>query len=562
MCCSSGSLPAIADTYSVSLSVTDATGLTATPVILPLVVQPTVSIESVTANQAIEAPDINNDGIVDLVAGRPTVFRVKGKVLGSNPSKPSTIMVQLGGLPSDTVSTDTFQTGVDFLINPGEVAQRISLIATASIVGISGPPTQKTFTADVRQVREVRLAYFQLNYLAPTPDYTVTWQHSQDFIQSAFPVDPNAFPIPTVNTPFDRSTCTSYFLGDLTDVICLWREGKKLNPAPERIVGIAPQTWFDTYASGATGVTYKLIPVSVVAEGNYYTAAHELGHTYGFGEGYTCIPFTHICTFDGALAPGYWVEKYPNGDFSPTDIVSLIPTLDYMGITPLPGVYAAGVSGVTTPFRWTTPDNFRRLFLNFISPPADPEVLLVTGIIHSDGTVTLGPVDRADTGTLTAAAPGDAALQLIDGKGNILFSLSFPFDVTVFDGPAVNAAPFGFSIPYVPGSLQLQIVRAGNTLARSMVATNLLVEAVVSIPDAGFDQNASQRRNALLNKISAFDAQLSAGATKGAENNLQNDIRKSLQDWLIDGYAVSSPLQYTKSQILALVDELIQQLGS
>ena len=41
-----------------------------------------------------------------------------------------------------------------------------------------------------------------------------------------------------------------------------------------------------------------------------------------------------------------------------------------------------------------------------------------------------------------------------------------------------------------------------------------------------------------------------------------NDFKKSLEEWLVDGHAISSPLQDTKTQILALVDDLVARLGA
>jgi hypothetical protein len=47
----------------------------------------------------------------------------------------------------------------------------------------------------------------------------------------------------------------------------------------------------------------------------------------------------------------------------------------------------------------------------------------------------------------------------------------------------------------------------------------------------------------------------------GARNNLSHDIRTSLSDWLVDGVSPSSPRQYTKTSILALVDEVALRLA-
>jgi hypothetical protein len=98
-------------------------------------------------------------------------------------------------------------------------------------------------------------------------------------------------------------------------------------------------------------------------------------------------------------------------------------------------------------------------------------------------------------------------------------------------------------------------------LARMLVTTKLLHDAVASVPDAGFLANPSDRRNALQNKIDALDTQLAAADLTGARNNLANDIRKHLVDWLLPDYPTQTQRQYTRAGILGLVDELLDRLG-
>jgi len=212
--------------------------------------------------------------------------------------------------------------------------------------------------------------------------------------------------------------------------------------------------------------------------------------------------------------------------------------------------------------RWTTSGRFADLFRKFRSQPNDPEVLLVTGVISQSGTASLGLIYRALDGTVSQPPIGDATVQVLDAKGNILAEVPFLVDFRMLTDPpiTVNAAPFAYAVPYPTNAVQLQVVRSGKVLTRVFVTTKLLHDAVASIPDAGFVRNPVQLRNALQNKINALDIQLASGDLVGARNKLKNDIRKQLVNWLVDGYPTQSPRQYTKIGILGLVDELLQRL--
>lgn len=48
---------------------------------------------------------------------------------------------------------------------------------------------------------------------------------------------------------------------------------------------------------------------------------------------------------------------------------------------------------------------------------------------------------------------------------------------------------------------------------------------------------------------------------QGAKNKLQSDIKDKLEKWLII-YEKENSLQYSKEEILALVDDLEEDLGS
>jgi hypothetical protein len=334
---------------------------------------------------------------------------------------------------------------------------------------------------------------------------------------------------------------------------------KKLLGA-DRAIAIVPHDWFTYHGLGAGtfGITFSAIPVSFVTDNFPLITAHEVGHTYNLH---------HVQSLAAAQTHGYWVQ-----------VPKEVPTsLDYMLPGSLPGVTNSLVPDPVFPSddlrsspkgteRWSSQGDFATLFQKFsVPPPLDPETLLLTGLIDASGNVTLGPFYRAANGTVDQPPAGTFGIQLVDFSGNIISEVPFRADLTVYDvdpSVVVDSAPFALAVSFPNNAARVQVTHAGVVVARVNVTTKLLSDAINSIPDAGFIQNPSERRGALLSKIDELDSQISAGALNGALNNLQNDIRNQLVQWLVDGYAVQSPLQYTKPQILALVDELLKRLGA
>lgn len=536
-----------------------------------------IAITDVKANQGVDAMDINGDNVVDLVAERPMVVRVKVDIAGApslSPTQNVDVQLSFQGntlIQSPTVSTLRTNPIVDFFVTPSRVAGQTSIVATidpANKLGLAGSLSGMAPLVDIKPVRDVRLTYFKVDYLGEVPNFISTVEHSQDFLRAVYPVAPNHFSAERIDAPYEpipgnnlpMANCGPLLLlpcGAQGDAMNLWLDGK-LSTHAERFIGIVPSEWFSYHKISAQGVVFKMVSeVAFVTDGSPLVTAHELGHTYGFGEGYETKDGKQCCTKYGNPASGYWVQRS----------VEVNKAIDYMGAFRGDGPYPPDPSHPSTdPTRqlpWTTPDHFADLFRQFRTEPNDPEVLLVTGTIAQDGTTTFGPMYRVPDGTVSQPLAGDAAVQVLDATGNIVAEVPFTVDFRMLSEPPItlDAAPFAFSVPYPADAAQVQVVRSGQVLARESVTKKLLRDAVASIPDAGFVKNPSQRRKALENKIDALDHQLATGDRSGAVDKLRNDIRPHLADWLVDGYPTVSPRQYTKTEILGLVDEMIQRLG-
>ena len=134
-------------------------------------------------------------------------------------------------------------------------------------------------------------------------------------------------------------------------------------------------------------------------------------------------------------------------------------------------------------------------------------------------------------------------------------------DPITFESGSLDSALMSIAVAYPQNAITASLIHDGNVIAHVNIPSKLLSDTIASIPDSAFDENPSERRNTLLKKTSSFDSQLASGDRNGAVSKLQNDIRKHLDQWLVDGYTVSSSLQYTKVQVLELADELIQRLS-
>jgi len=388
-----------------------------------------------------------------------------------------------------------------------------------------------------------KIQYLFREWAFGVQSFNDTVTKSMDFVHGVFPVPEGTVSLSySIGSPFDPFNEDLNATTFAKQYDMLWEEARKQVPIPERVIAVVPQSWFNAYMPGSDGVTMRNGKVAFVVDNSDNVVAHELGHTYGFPDSYQKDANDRGIFGTGAVAnidgTGFWVQKRAAMDPH---------TIEIMG------------ADYTT---WISDSHFASLFQNFRQNSTDPEVLLISGIIHPNRSVEIWRMNKSDSGEVTDNQPGDGIVRIVTRTGTIISSVSFDSQAQPTDVPSFRGdIPFVASLPFPAGTFRVQVLIAGTVMAETNVSTKLLRDAVNSIPDSGFDQNPSQRRNALLEKVTALDEQLSADAIQGARNKLQNDILKALQDWLRDSYAVRSPLQYTKPQILSLVNELIHRVG-
>lgn len=523
---------------------------------------PDLSITSIEPVQVVFNADVNNDGQMDLVNGKPTSFRVAVNV--QNPQLLDAAKVIGTRL---TFQAQTFfrafakqnldsQGNVDLVFEPlipsaggrDQVVQVDTDVFSAVQEAREDNNSRSTLLA-VKDTRPLYVAYMRVDCFGQLMSYEDTVKKGEEFLLALYPVAPNKF----TNQRLDSSiVCAGDSTSDTnsqwlnTDANRLWLHGKLLtNGRADRIVGIADPNWAKSRMPGANGITWCGSNRAFVLDSRWDTVSHEIGHTFQLS--HPADPPNKWCQLSPGVGStnGRWVDKHNQ----------------VLGVGSL--MAPATLPSFSQPNRWMTRDDYERVFATFRVNPNDPEVLLVSGTLFKDGQIALSSFYRLPGGILDDASPGKFSVRVIGQSGQILYDRPFDIKFLLMLDPPVDtdAEPFGFAVPYPQEATTVEVQQNGHVLAQVRIATKLLSDAVASIPDGGFMRNPSQLRNALQNKINAFDLQLFTGDLIGAQGKLKNDIRKHLVDWLVDGYTTNTPLEYTKPAILGLADELLQRLG-
>jgi hypothetical protein len=499
-----------------------------------------IKIVDVKPIQVVEQPDFNNDGNDDLVLGKPTVVRVKTEIPNPPkllPSEPINTRLSFGDVMMNDTRTlqqvEDNQFMVDFYLTPQAPGKDIIVKAVIDAFDIVGIEKKVT----VKPTQSLHIAYVPIScYDPPLASYNITVARAGLFLAAQFPI----------------ASLTSHRL-DVT-LPCsavnrnrLWQLGKKMSPMADRVVGITDDTWMDKDPNGGPGTNgfaWCGSNTAFVRDGHWDTVAHEIGHTYELNH-----PWSSKCNIRPSgidLADGFWVETQ-----QPIPVGKSL--MDYPSNRPV----------FPQPNRWIARDDYERIFANFTTDMNDPEVLLVSGTIHKDGRLDWSSFYSLASGIIDDAWPGMYAIQVLDSLGKTLYKRSFDLKFVVLSETEkeIDYEDFGFAVPYSKEAIAVQVQYNGRVLARVLVTTKLLRDAVNLIPDAGFIRNPSQLRAALQDMNSALEHQLTFGDLGGARANLRNNIRVQLNQWLLNNYQTQSALQYTKAEILSLVDEQLQRLG-
>jgi len=353
----------------------------------------------------------------------------------------------------------------------------------------------------------------------------------------------------------------------------LWRDLRELNTfvrmGNDRVVGIVPGSDNDPDPNGYFDHYYRHCPlltklrgvgprgglVALVTEGVWTGVAHELGHTYYLGHDVISEP-----------TPGYW---FGLGDvdgagcfmYASSEFDSLDQFIDKAHFGELFCKFALNPSGACltsrlSPVRATTamidgPGN---------AGAGQSQMILAMAELTASGSGELLPWYFMPTGQPTESVSGGYRIRVLDGSGTVLSETARDVSFTLLLHPhgemLLSRTLLSVVIPYPASAVRVEILRDDAVIASASPAAKLLSDAIQAIPDVGFDRNPAQRRHALLNKARAFTAMVESGDVTDARQKLQNDIRKSIESWVVDDFVTTRASQLSKREVLDLSDQI------
>lgn len=534
--------------------------------------------------QVVWDPDINGDSRIDLVAEKSTMIQIEvGMENHGALDKQQSVEVRL--IVPDPVFPIMFYSAyksieqleqsskIDFyLSSPIPIGGHtiIAQVDPKNEIEEADETNNKTFTEiTVKDVRSLHIGYTRIYSDIPGTYETLSDQEFQDmiarsgeFIRATYPISANKL-VNEINPKYkdyegDPTRCLGEIcMGVIEDIASL--AVLKFRSGVDFEIGVVPNDYFTYHGMCSIcggcvkGATFKGIvgihhPAALVEEGYWTAAAHEVGHFFGLPIGdeeeYKFDKILCKTTYSGNSANGFWVERE----------TSIEGSICFMGTGPK---YSFE--------RWVDNECYETLFRKLREHKNDPEVFILNGIIFKDGTIELKRSLYLSNVELEQPTPGDYSIQLVDQTGSVIQEISFepsfemyvePFGITILD-----FAPFVLAVPYPKNTFGIRIQYEGTILVDINPNIKLLHDAVDSIPDHGFANNAEERRNVLHNKIEAVEEMIEQGNLKGAVNKLEFDIKDKLEKWLIDDCEVEDPRQLTKKEVIELINAIIERLN-
>ena len=466
---------------------------------------PNLSLAGVTPTvaQVVIDPNANGDDRIDLVKGKPAVVRATVDAQGVEPgdNRGVNIVAELDGTEIATITRSLSQLvtsgAVELTFTPNQTgtADLVVRVDPSAAINESDPDDNDSEAVPiaVKVTRSHHIAFVNVSCLGPVgaADYVTTVSAAMEYIEGLFPASSSDLTMQRIDdTVVD---CKGSLPRESNET---WLEGKtRTGGLATRVIGIVTRSWLDSRVPpGKIGVTVTCnYPAAFSLVARWTAAAHELLHTFGWTH-QTQVPFGCQQILNGST-DGLWIREGANVDVPTTGLSSL------MGGAPstVPPTFP-------NPEHWIGKNDYQALLAqNIVGNLSDPEVLLVSGTVDLNLNVVLAPMYRLPAGVVDEAPPGDMSIRVLDSEGNVVHEISFGVSFDVETTPTFNAvsAPFAFAVPFTETAATIEVRLNGLVLNETIIASRLLRDAVLSVPDYGFIRNAEQRRNALLNQIEA-----------------------------------------------------------
>ena len=416
--------------------------------------------------------DINGNGVIDLVAGKLTTVLVNlAGVLSL-----SSVSIVFEGNTYTKTAQDIPATGIAaFSVVPNILTPNEAITGYYQAGGVT---TNLAPTAvAVKDTSDLPLYYVGLSKsdygTVDAASLGTMATSSSDFVDATYPVQ-NTITMTTATPILGASKGTSRdpFKGILTDAMAAAQQAQLYMGGSAVGIAVGPKTTTTDYFTyhgypGAAGISFgPSIKGVVVLDGFYTAAAHEVAHTfglyYGIPEEYQQYPPQGLTASGVSSEDGNWRTGY-----------------DFMGVA----------AYQTTAFTWVTTSTFEDLFRQTSINPADPDILLASGIIYRDGTVDTStlPWYHLKGGIPDTLVPGDYSLNFVSRSGKLLGKTSFDLDFKVDFCPGVNVgsevdnslfqnrdtnfAGFSFATELPSGTYKIQIVSNVNPTAPIVLKT-------------------------------------------------------------------------------------------
>jgi hypothetical protein len=247
-------------------------------------------------------------------------------------------------------------------------------------------------------------------------------------------------------------------------------------------------------------------------------------------------------------APGFWVDQ--RRKVSEAEALTLMTVVEGLSQSPFPN-----------PDFWIAKTDYEALFRDyFVKVKGDPEILLVAGIVNRDDQLQWRSLYRLPEGIIDDVAPGSSELRVLSHTGEVVYSQSFNL---LFVNPEAetetDVTAFMMAIPYPSDAAMLQVRRDGRVLSEVNLNTKLLRDAVNTVPDIGFAGDPAQSRTDLHAEIDQIESLLATGKSIQAQQVLRDVLLPHIESTLV-GYVATSPLQLEKTQMLEVVDSVLERV--
>lgn len=195
----------------------------------------------------------------------------------------------------------------------------------------------------------------------------------------------------------------------------------------------------------------------------------------------------------------------------------------------------------------------------------DPEVLFVPVTVWKTGKVEFGRLRNFPEGKVDRSrAPGEYSFRLLDADRRVLHEETFPIEFKAISDSGLvelDQQSVAMRLPYPSGTAHFQFLKGDVVLAEFNPQALTLRNGVEDIADRGFAERPKERRKALLQKVAAFEKMLTQKNNRGALEKLRNDLRPHVEQWIVE-YQEQDPMEFTKEELLTLIDRIIARLES